>query len=144
MKEIRLKVQEAVQDDVNKGIVRIDSNYMQQIGVKPGDIVEIEGERKTAGIVGRAYPGDIGFNTIRTDPLIRRNAKTAIGESINNRTNLFNILPPNRINELILKLILYDKYAGTYRPQRIFPVCNRPRPIMQYRAPESRDYRIRI
>ncbi len=82
MKEIKLRVHEAVQDDVNKGIVRIDSNYMQQIGVKPGDIVEIEGERKTAGIVGRAYPGDIGSNTIRTDPLIRRNAKTAIGEVV--------------------------------------------------------------
>ncbi|MBW3011357.1 CDC48 family AAA ATPase, partial [Candidatus Woesearchaeota archaeon] len=81
-KEIKLKVAEAVQDDVNKGIVRIDSNFMQQIDVKPGDIVEIEGGRRTAGIVGRAYPGDIGFNIIRTDPLIRRNAKTGIGEMV--------------------------------------------------------------
>ncbi|MCK4669620.1 MAG: CDC48 family AAA ATPase [Nanoarchaeota archaeon] len=81
-KEIKLKVTEAVQDDVNKGIVRIDSNFMQQIDVKPGDIVEIEGGRKAAGIVGRAYPGDIGFNIIRTDSLIRRNAKTGIGEMV--------------------------------------------------------------
>lgn len=84
-KEIKLKVAEAVQDDVNKGIVRIDSNFMAQIGVKPGDIVEIEGGRRTAGIVGRAYPGDIGFNIIRTDPLIRRNAKTGIGELVSVR-----------------------------------------------------------
>jgi len=81
-KEIKLRVHESVQDDVNKGIVRIDSSYMQQIGVNPGDIVEIEGTRKTAAIVGRGYPGDIGLDIIRTDPLIRRNAKTGIGEIV--------------------------------------------------------------
>jgi transitional endoplasmic reticulum ATPase len=82
-KSVSLKVAEAVQDDVNKGIVRIDSNYMRQIDVKPGDIVQIEGKRKTLGIVERAYPGDIGLNIIRIDGLIRRNSKTSIGELVN-------------------------------------------------------------
>lgn len=81
-KPFTLKVAEAVQDDVNKGIVRIDSKYMKDINVKAGDIVQIEGERKTLGIVDRAYPGDIGLNIIRMDGLIRRNAKTAIGEFV--------------------------------------------------------------
>jgi transitional endoplasmic reticulum ATPase len=80
--EIILKVAEAVQDDVNKGIIRIDSNFMKQISVNPGDIVEIEGKRKTAAIVGRAYPGDIGLNIIRADGLIRINADTSIGETV--------------------------------------------------------------
>lgn len=79
---VSLKVAEAVQDDVNKGIVRIDSKYMKEIDVKSGDIVEIEGQRKTLGIVDRAYPGDIGLNIIRMDGLIRRNAKTGIGELV--------------------------------------------------------------
>ncbi|MFH1510554.1 MAG: CDC48 family AAA ATPase [Candidatus Woesearchaeota archaeon] len=79
-KEIQLKVAEAIQDDVNKGIVRIDSNFMKDIGVRPGDFVEIEGERKTVVIVDRAYPGDIGLNIIRMDGITRRNAKTGIGE----------------------------------------------------------------
>ena len=79
---IKLKVAEAVQDDVNKGIVRIDSNFMQQIGIRPGDIVEIKGERATVGIADRAYPGDIGLNIIRMDGVVRRNAKTGIGEFI--------------------------------------------------------------
>ena len=43
--ELKLKVMESVQDDVNKGITRIDSAQMRQIGVKPGDIIEIEGEK---------------------------------------------------------------------------------------------------
>ena len=79
---IKLKVSEAIQDDVNKGIVRIDSTLMSRIGVKPGDIVEIEGARKTVGIVDRAYPGDIGLNIIRMDGIIRRNAKTGIGDLV--------------------------------------------------------------
>ena len=80
--ELNLKVAEAVQDDVNKGIVRIDKNYMDQIEVSPGDIVEIEGQRKTVAIADRAYPGDIGLNIIRLDGIIRMNAKTSIGEII--------------------------------------------------------------
>ncbi|MBI2582498.1 ATPase, partial [Candidatus Woesearchaeota archaeon] len=80
--EIRLKVMEAVQDDVNKGIVKIDSTFMKQIEVNPGDIVEIGGERKTAAIVDRAYPGDIGLNIIRMDGNIRKNARTSIGELV--------------------------------------------------------------
>ncbi len=81
-KEIKLKVAEAVQDDVNKGIVRIDTSFMQQIAIRPGDIVEIEGDRKTVCIADRAYPGDIGLNIIRMDGLVRRNSKTGIGETV--------------------------------------------------------------
>ena len=85
-KDLTLKVAEAVQDDVNKGIVRIDTSFMQDIGVRPGDIVEIEGERKTVSLVDRAYPGDIGLDIIRMDGLIRRNAKIGIGETVKVRS----------------------------------------------------------
>jgi len=82
MKVINLKVAEAIQEDVNKGIVRLDSSYMREIDVRPGNIVIIEGERKTVGITDRALPGDIGLNYIRMDGLLRRNAKTTIGEQV--------------------------------------------------------------
>ncbi len=81
-KQLKLKVAEAIQDDVNKGIVRIDSSYMHEIGIRPGDIVEISGEKSTVGIADRAYPGDIGLNIIRMDGVLRRNAKTGIGEIV--------------------------------------------------------------
>lgn len=80
--ELKLKVAEAIQDDVNKGIVRIDSSFMHELGIRPGDIIEIAGERKTVAISDRAYPGDIGLNIIRMDGLIRRNAKAGIGEIV--------------------------------------------------------------
>lgn len=81
-REIKLKVMEAVQDDVNKGIVKVDSSYMRQLGVNPGDVIEIKGERVTAAVIDRAYPGDIGLNIIRMDGNTRRNAKTSIGEIV--------------------------------------------------------------
>ena len=81
-KEIKLRVVEAIQDDVNKGIVRIDSNFMREADIRPGDIVEIEGGRKTVAIVDRSLPADIGLNHIRMDGLCRKNAQTGIGEQV--------------------------------------------------------------
>lgn len=80
---LKLKVTETIQDDVNKGIVRIDSRYMKELGVREGHMVEIKGQRKTVGIVDRALPGDIGLNIIRMDGLLRRNSKAGIGEFVN-------------------------------------------------------------
>jgi len=84
--ELKLKVMEAVQDDVNKGIARLDSAFMKQLDVNAGDVIEIKGERTTAAIVDRAYPGDIGLNIIRVDGNIRRNSKSS---SFEKRRNLF-------------------------------------------------------
>ncbi|HLD15253.1 MAG TPA: hypothetical protein VJB94_01600 [Candidatus Nanoarchaeia archaeon] len=80
--EVRLKVQEALQEEAYKGIVRIDSQTMREINVKPSDIIEIEGDRITLGIVDRAYPSDIGQEIMRIDGIIRRNAKTGIGDYV--------------------------------------------------------------
>jgi transitional endoplasmic reticulum ATPase len=82
LSEIRLKVMESVQEDVNKGIVKIDSSYLRKIGANPGDVVQINGMRKTVAIVDRAYPGDIGLNIIRMDGNSRNNARTSVGEFV--------------------------------------------------------------
>src|SRR3989338_4498175 len=81
-KEVRLKVMEALQEEAYKGIVRIDAETMREIGVRAGDIIEIEGGRATIGIVDRAYPTDVGQAVIRMDGILRRNAKTGIGEVV--------------------------------------------------------------
>jgi len=82
MPETKLKVMEALQEEAYKGIVRVDSETMKQLEVHPGDVVEIEGNRATVGIVDRAYPTDVGQNIIRMDGILRRNAKTSIGENV--------------------------------------------------------------
>lgn len=80
--EIKLKVVEALQDDVYKGVARIDPNLMRAMGLNRGDIISIKGQRETVAIVDRAYPADVGEGIIRVDGLIRRNAKTSVGEQV--------------------------------------------------------------
>jgi AAA+ superfamily predicted ATPase len=82
MPEVKLKVMEALQEEAYKGIIRIDSQTMRDLGVKVGDILEIEGGRVTVGIIDRAYPTDVGQEVIRMDGILRRNAKTSIGEVV--------------------------------------------------------------
>jgi len=82
VKEIRLKVMEAISDDAYRGIARVDGEAMRQLGIRPGDTITVKGERETVAIADRAYPADIGESVIRIDGIIRRNAKTGIGEII--------------------------------------------------------------
>lgn len=80
--EIELRVAEALQQDVGKGIIRMDRELLSKMGVAPGDIVEIIGKRTTGAIVGQAYPADVGLEIVRMDGLTRSNAGTSIGEMI--------------------------------------------------------------
>ena len=80
--EIQLKVVESIQDDINKGIVRLDSSVMRMLGLSAGHFVQITGERTTVAVVDRSLPGDIGLNIIRMDGIIRRNSKSSIGEYV--------------------------------------------------------------
>jgi len=81
-KEVKLKVAEAYQQDVGKGVVRIDRDIMKKIGVREGEPVEIEGNKKTVAIALSSYPSDVGLGIIRMDGITRRNARTSIGEYV--------------------------------------------------------------
>ncbi len=84
-KELILRVAElpsSQQSDIGIGIVRMDLRRMAEIGVREGDVVEIEGERKTGAIAFRPYPSDSGLDIIRMDPYMRKNAGTSIGEKV--------------------------------------------------------------
>jgi len=80
--EVELRVAEALQQDVGKGIIRMDNELLREMDVEPGNIVEIIGKRTTGAIVGQAYPADIGLEIVRMDGLTRSNAGTSIGEMI--------------------------------------------------------------
>jgi transitional endoplasmic reticulum ATPase len=82
---LKLKVAEADQRDVGKGIVRMDESFREKLGLKPFDVVEIKGGKSTSALVGRPYPNDAGLDIIRMDGLIRTNAKTSIGEFVDIR-----------------------------------------------------------
>ncbi len=80
-KEVRLKVGElTAREEAGRGIVRIDSKILQELGIKEGDVVEIEGKRRTAAIAVRAYPADVGLGLIRMDGITRRNCGAGVGD----------------------------------------------------------------
>ncbi len=82
-KGIRLTVAEARrQQDVGRSVARISKKVMKDLGVKQGDIIEIEGSKKTGAIVRSSYREDEGLDIIRLDGLERRNAGTSIGEKV--------------------------------------------------------------
>ncbi len=81
--EIKLKVGELTErGDFGRGIMRISARDMKRVGINEGDVVEIEGKRKTAAIAVRAYPADVGLDIIRMDGLERRNCGAGIGEAV--------------------------------------------------------------
>ena len=80
--DLKLKVVESLQDDLYKGIARIDPGLMRSLGLLRGDIIFIKGGKETFAIVDRAYPADVGENIIRIDGLIRKNARTGVGEHV--------------------------------------------------------------
>jgi len=81
-KIVKLRVVEALQDDAYKGIARVDMETMKEMGVKRGEIISIKGQKETVAMVDRAYPADVGEGIIRIDGILRRNAKTGVGESV--------------------------------------------------------------
>jgi len=80
--QIQLKVVEALQDDAYKGIARVDSEIMRELGVRKGDVISIKGNRTTVAIVDRAYPADVGEGIIRMDGILRKNSRSGIGEDV--------------------------------------------------------------
>ena len=81
--EIKLKVGELTErSDFGRGIVRLSAKDMKRIEVTEGDVVEVEGKRKTAAIAVRAYPADVGLDILRMDGLERRNCGAGISEAV--------------------------------------------------------------
>lgn len=81
--ELRLKVGELTErGEAGRGIVRLGSEFMQDMGIKEGDVIELEGARKTAAIAVRSYPSDVGLKIVRMDGIERRNAGTGVGEYV--------------------------------------------------------------
>jgi transitional endoplasmic reticulum ATPase len=81
-KEIELKVSEAFQQDVGYGRSRIDNQTRMELDLSIGDVIEIEGSKKTSSVVWRAHPTDEGKKIIRIDNLTRKNSGTGLGDTI--------------------------------------------------------------
>ena len=79
---VDLKVTEALQNDVGRGIVRLDTKARKELGVTSGDIVEIQGKKTTGAIVWQSYPQDENLGIIRMDGLLRQNSGVGVGDVV--------------------------------------------------------------
>ncbi|GBE56632.1 ATP-dependent zinc metalloprotease FtsH [archaeon BMS3Bbin16] len=77
-----LKVAEAKQGDIGRGVARIDPEAAYALGVTSGDIVEIEGKRRTAVVLWPGLPADAGGEFIRIDSTTRRNTGVRIDDKV--------------------------------------------------------------
>ncbi|MBN1358313.1 CDC48 family AAA ATPase [Candidatus Bathyarchaeota archaeon] len=82
MSEIQLRVGDARQRDVGRGIARIDQRTMQKLGISAGDVIEIINKRTTSAIAWPAYSEDQNRDIIRIDGFTRKNAGAAINEYV--------------------------------------------------------------
>lgn len=79
---VSLKVAEAKPRDAGRGIVRLDPQVASSMGLSSGDVVTIEGKRRTAALCWPGYPEDTGSRIIRMDGSLRRNAGAGIDERV--------------------------------------------------------------
>jgi transitional endoplasmic reticulum ATPase len=82
MAGITLKVAEAFQNDIGRGIARVDSKAKSQLGVSTGDIIKLAGKKSALAIVWQAHPDDEGLDMIRMDGILRQNLSVGLGERI--------------------------------------------------------------
>ena len=77
-----LKVDSAYPEDQGMGRCRLDLATMQQLRLDPGDLVYLEGQRRTVAKVWRMQSQDWGHDIIKIDNFIRLNAGVSIGDRI--------------------------------------------------------------
>ncbi len=82
MPEVQLRVDSAYPGDQGGGKARLDPETMLLLKISPGDLVAIEGKRRTVAKVWRALVEDWNQRKVRIDNFTRQNAGVAIGDSV--------------------------------------------------------------
>jgi len=80
----KVRVKDALKEDVGKGRVRVDPSLMNKNGWKTGDVIMITHPQTFEDTAALLYPGKIkdGNNIIRMDGSLRRNLKASIDDIV--------------------------------------------------------------
>ena len=109
-KVMSLRVSKAIPSDVGHGRARISGE--NDLGLKPGDIVEIKGEkRSTAAIYWRSRPEDAKMEIIRVDGIIRKNAGVSLGDRVT-----VSKVEAKECTKLILSPVMANKQKVKFGP----------------------------
>ncbi len=77
-----LRVIDAEQRDVGRGIARIDPKVVSDLGLVAGDVVQIIGKKRTSALCWPGHPEDFGKGIVRIDGYIRKNAGVSIDDKV--------------------------------------------------------------
>ncbi|HHT9131487.1 MAG TPA: CDC48 family AAA ATPase [Candidatus Tripitaka californicus] len=80
--KLSLKVAEAMNKDVGRGIARIDPADMQSLEAEIGGVVEIVGKRRTVARLMPTFKEERGKSRIQIDGLVRGNAQVSLDEKV--------------------------------------------------------------
>ncbi|MCX6054966.1 MAG: CDC48 family AAA ATPase [Chloroflexi bacterium] len=80
--KLTLRVAEAPQKDVGRGLVRIDPQDLDRLGVGIGDVVEISGKRSTVARAMPSYTAQRGQELIQMDGILRSNAQAGLDDRV--------------------------------------------------------------
>jgi transitional endoplasmic reticulum ATPase len=79
---IDLKVSETLAEDVGKGFARLDPDDIKTLGCVLGDLIEINGEKRTVARVTGSFSEYYGKKLIQIDGITRSNAGVNSGEIV--------------------------------------------------------------
>ncbi|TFG29788.1 AAA family ATPase, partial [Candidatus Thorarchaeota archaeon] len=79
---VRLKVAAAMPKDQGRGIIRLNSDVRNHLGVRSGDYVLLKGVKETIAVCWPSLKEDEVLDMVRMDGLIRSNAGVRLGEMV--------------------------------------------------------------
>jgi len=79
---LTLKAKEALPKDVGRAIARIDPKNMESMGIEVGEIVLIEGKRKTPAKAMPLFLEERGKGIVQIDGITRENAQIGLDEKV--------------------------------------------------------------
>ncbi len=110
MKTKMLIVNESNMNDVMRGIARIPLHIADELNLQPGDMVEIEGRKKTYAIY---WPSNETTEIIRIDGIIRKNAEISLDERVS-------VKKAKQVELESLTLVPYKKVSFSEDPSEYF------------------------
>jgi transitional endoplasmic reticulum ATPase len=84
--DVEVRIAEALTRDVGRGIARVDPDIVSKMGWVSGDVIEIEGRKKTYALLWQGPQNDAGQNIVRIDGATRNNAGVGIDDKVIIRT----------------------------------------------------------
>jgi len=80
--DLELKVAEALAEDVGKGWARLDPEDIKALSAALGDLIEVQGAKKTVARITGTFPEFSGKKVVQIDGITRSNAQANVGEAV--------------------------------------------------------------